>query len=472
MCFLKVRLLENDKGRCLKNMTTKNAQVREYVNNVYETVVTRNPSQVEFHQAVKILFDSIENVLIKEPHYIDAGIIERIVEPERYISFQVPWVDDQGKVRVNRGHRVQFNSAIGPYKGGIRFHPTVNASVVNFLGFQQTIKNALTGLSIGGGKGGADFDPKGKSDGEIMRFCQSFMTELSRYIGPDIDVPAGDIGVGAREVGYMFGQYKRIRGAFEAGVITGKGLDYGGCVGRTEATGSGAIYFVEELLKNRGESMKGSRVIISGSGNVSIYAMEKAIKLGAKVIACSDSSGYVYDADGLSLKTVKQIKLSEARRIKEYIKVHPEARYNNNSSGIWSVPCDIAMPCATQNELDLDGAKRLIRNGVKIVAEGANMPSTIEAIDLFHEHDVLFAPAQAVNAGGVAVSALEMAQNSSRVAWTFEEVDDQLQEIMENIYRQLDQVAREYGHKGDLVKAANIAGFKRIADAMIVQGVV
>lgn len=453
-------------------MSVNNAKVREYMNKVFETVVERNPAQGEFHQAVKILFNSIENVLVKESHYIEAGIIERIVEPERYISFQVPWVDDEGRVRVNRGHRVQFNSAIGPYKGGIRFHPTVNPSVINFLGFQQTIKNALTGLAIGGGKGGADFDPKGKSDGEIMRFCQSFMTELSRYIGPDVDVPAGDIGVGAREIGYMFGQYKRIRGAFEAGVITGKGLDYGGCIGRTEATGSGAIYFVEELLKDRGESMKGSTVIISGSGNVSIYAMEKAIKLGAKVIACSDSSGYVYDADGLSLKTVKQIKLTEGRRIKEYVKTHPEAKYNNNSSGIWSVPCDIAMPCATQNELDADGAKRLIRNGVKVVAEGANMPSTIEAIELFHEHDVLFAPAQAVNAGGVAVSALEMAQNSSRVAWTFEEVDDQLQDIMKNIYRRLIRESREYGYEGDLVKGANIAGFKRIADAMIVQGVV
>lgn len=453
-------------------MSMKKEQVREYMNKVFETVVQRNPSEVEFHQSVKMLFDSIENVLIKEPRYIEAGILERIVEPERYISFQVPWVDDQGVVRVNRGHRVQFNSAIGPYKGGIRFHPTVNSSVMNFLGFQQTIKNALTGLSIGGGKGGADFDPKGKSDLEIMRFCQSYMTELARYIGPDIDVPAGDIGVGAREIGYMFGQYKRIRGAFEAGVITGKGIDYGGALGRTEATGYGAIYFVEELLKDRGESMKGQTVIMSGSGNVSIYAMEKAIKLGAKVIACSDSSGYVYDPDGLSLKTVKQIKLSEGRRIKEYVKVHPEAKYNNNSSGIWSVPCDIAMPCATQNELDADGAKRLIRNGVKIIAEGANMPSTPGAIELFHKHDVLFAPAQAVNAGGVAVSALEMAQNSSRIPFTFEEVDEQLQGIMKNIYRRIMQASREYGHEGDLVKGANIAGFKRVADAMIVQGVV
>ncbi|HLS34691.1 MAG TPA: NADP-specific glutamate dehydrogenase [Bacillota bacterium] len=453
-------------------MSANYEKVREYMNKVYETVVQRNPGEAEFHQAVKMFFNSIKNVLIKEPHYIEAGILERIVEPERYITFQVPWVDDEGKVRVNRGHRVQFNSAIGPYKGGIRFHPTVNSSVINFLGFQQTIKNALTGLSIGGGKGGADFDPKGKSDGEIMRFCQSYMTELANYIGPDIDVPAGDIGVGAREIGYMFGQYKRIRGAFEAGVLTGKGLDYGGCLGRTEATGSGAIYFVEELLKDRGESMKGSTVIISGSGNVSIYAMEKAIKHGAKVIACSDSSGYVYDADGLSLKTVKQIKLTEGRRIKEYVKTHPEAKYNNVSSGIWSVPCDIAMPCATQNELDADGAKRLIRNGVKIVAEGANMPSTMEAIDLFQENDVIFAPAQAVNAGGVAVSALEMAQNSSRISWTFEEVDEQLQDIMKSIYRRLRKAMREYDHEGDLVKGANIAGFKRVADAMIVQGVV
>lgn len=454
------------------NNTTNETIVREYMSNIYKTVVKRNPSEVEFHQAVKMLFDSLVKVFVKHPTYMEKGILERLVEPERFITFQVPWVDDEGKVQVNRGYRVQFNSAIGPYKGGIRFHPSVNASIIHFLGFQQTIKNALTGLAIGGGKGGADFDPKGKSDGEIMRFCQSFMTELANYIGPDIDVPAGDIGVGAREIGYMFGQYKRMRGAFEAGVLTGKGIDYGGSLGRTEATGFGAIYFVEELLRERGESMKGSTMIISGSGNVSIYAMEKAIKLGAKVIACSDSSGYVYDENGLSLKTVKQIKLTDGSRIKEYINVHPEARYNNQSSGIWSVPCDIAMPCATQNELDEDAARRLIKNGVKVVAEGANMPSTIEAIQMFHDHDVLFAPAQAVNAGGVAVSALEMAQNSARVSWSFEEVDAQLQDIMKNIFERLMRASREYGHPGDFVKGANIAGFKRIADAMIVQGVV
>lgn len=452
--------------------TNEEAKVREYMNEIYKTVVRRNPSESEFHQAVKILFNSLVQVFVKHPTYMEKGILERLVEPERFITFQVPWVDDNGKVRVNRGYRVQFNSAIGPYKGGIRFHPSVNSSIINFLGFQQTIKNALTGLPIGGGKGGADFDPKGKSDDEIMRFCQSFMTELANYIGPDIDVPAGDIGVGAREIGYMFGQYKRIRGAFEAGVLTGKGIDYGGSLGRTEATGSGAIYFVEELLKERGESMRGSTVIISGSGNVSIYAMEKAIKLGAKVIACSDSNGYIYDENGLSLKTVKQIKLTDGSRIKEYLNIHPEARYNNQSSGIWSVPCDIALPCATQNELDHDAAIRLINNGVKVVAEGANMPCTMEASQLFQKNDVLFAPAQAVNAGGVAVSALEMAQNSARVSWSFEEVDARLQAIMRDIFERLMKASREYGHSGDLVKGANIAGFKRIADAMIVQGVV
>src|SRR5690625_5248385 len=341
-------------------MSVNYEKVREYMNKVYETVVQRNPGEAEFHQAVKMFFNSIKNVLIKEPHYIEAGILERIVEPERYITFQVPWADDEGKVRVNRGHRVQFNSAIGPYKGGIRFHPTVNSSVINFLGFQQTIKNSLTGQAIGGGKGGADFNPKGKSDLEIMRFCQSYMTELANYIGPDLDIPAGDIGVGAREIGYLFGQYKRIRGQFEAGVLTGKGLNYGGSLGRTEATGFGAIYFVQEMLKDQGLSLKDSSVIISGSGNVSIYAMEKAIKLGAKVVACSDSNGYVYDKNGLSLKTVKRIKLAESRRIKEYVDIHPEAEYFDNCADIWSVPCDIALPCATQNELDDVGAQRLV----------------------------------------------------------------------------------------------------------------
>lgn len=446
--------------------------VQTYIDQVYETVKQRNPHETEFHQAVKLLFDSIIPVLMKHPEYMENGILERMVEPERLISFQVPWVDDQGQVQVNRGYRVQFNSAIGPYKGGIRFHPSVNASIIKFLGFQQTIKNSLSGQAIGGGKGGADFDPKGKSDLEIMRFCQSYMNELSKYIGPDIDIPAGDIGVGAKEIGYMFGQYKKIKGAFEAGVLTGKGIDYGGSLGRTEATGYGTIYFVEEMLNDNGLSMKDSTVVISGSGNVSIYAMEKAIKLGAKVVACSDSDGYVYDPNGLSLKTIKRIKLDESRRIKEYANIHPEAEYFDESSEIWSVPCDIALPCATQNELDADGAQKLVDNGVKVVAEGANMPSTIEAIDIFQKNDVLFGPSQAVNAGGVAVSSLEMAQNSSRMKWSFEKVDAELHKIITDIYQNCMKQAKDYGFPGNLVVGMNIAGFKKIADTMIVHGVV
>ena len=447
-------------------------EVRKYVESVFEKVKQRNPHESEFHQSVKVLFDSLIAILVKHPTYIENGILERFVEPERLITFQVPWVDDHGKVQVNRGYRVQFNSTIGPYKGGIRFHPTVNSSIIKFLGLSQTIKNSITGQAIGGGKGGADFDPKGKSDLEIMRFCQAFMTELSKYIGPDTDIPAGDIGVGAREVGYMFGQYKKIRGAYEAGVLTGKGLNYGGSLGRTEATGFGTIYFVEEMLKDNGLSLKDSTVIISGSGNVSIYAMEKAIKLGAKVVACSDSNGYVYDKNGLSLKTVKRIKLAESRRIKEYVDIHPEAEYFDNCADIWSVPCDIALPCATQNELDEVGAQRLVENGVKVVAEGANMPSTIEAIDIFLENGVLFGPAVAVNAGGVAVSSLEMAQNSARMSWTFEQVDAELHKIIKNIYQNCKNAAEDYGYPGNLVVGVNIAGFKRIADVMIAHGVV
>ena len=447
-------------------------EVRKYVESVFEKVKQRNPHESEFHQSVKVIFDSLIAILVKHPTYIENGILERFVEPERLITFQVPWVDDQGKVQVNRGFRVQFNSTIGPYKGGIRFHPSVNASIIKFLGLSQTIKNSITGQAIGGGKGGADFDPKGKSDLEIMRFCQSFMTELSKYIGPDTDIPAGDIGVGAREVGYMFGQYKKIRGAYEAGVLTGKGLNYGGSLGRTEATGFGTIYFVEEMLKDNGLSLKDSTVIISGSGTVSIYAMEKAIKLGAKVVACSDSNGYVYDKNGLSLKTVKRIKLAESRRIKEYVDIHPEAEYFENCADIWSVPCDIALPCATQNELDEVGAQRLVDNGVKVVAEGANMPSTIEAIDIFLDNGVLFGPAVAVNAGGVAVSSLEMAQNSARLSWTFEQVDAELHKIIKNIYQNCKNAAEDYGYPGNLVIGVNIAGFKRIADVMIAHGVV
>lgn len=446
-------------------------EVRQYVDKVFETVKKRNPHESEFHQSVKVLFDSLISVLVKHPTYIENGILERLVEPERLITFQVPWVDDHGIVQVNRGYRVQFNSTIGPYKGGIRFHPSVSSSIIKFLGLSQTIKNAITGQAIGGGKGGADFDPKGKSDLEIMRFCQSFMMELSRYIGPDTDIPAGDIGVGAREVGYMFGQYKKIRGAFEPGVLTGKGLDYGGSIGRTEATGFGTIYFVQEMLKDNGLSLKDSTVVISGSGNVSIYAMEKAIKLGAKVVACSDSNGYIYDKNGLSLKTVKRIKLAESRRIKEYVDIHPEAEYFDNREDIWTVPCDIALPCATQNELDAIGAQRLVDNGVRLVAEGANMPSTIEAIDIFLENDVLFGPAQAVNAGGVAVSSLEMAQNSARLSWTFEQVDAELHKIITNIYKNCIKAAEDYGYPGNLVIGVNIAGFKRLADTMIAHGV-
>lgn len=446
--------------------------VRRYLEDLFEQVKRRDPHETEFHQAIKMLFDSLEPVLQNDPIYMERGILDQLIEPERLISFRVPWVDDQGNVQVNRGFRIQFNSAIGPYKGGIRFHPSVNASIMKFLGLQQTIKNALTGQAIGGGKGGADFDPKGKSDLEIMRFCQSFMTELAKYIGPNLDVPAGDIGVGAREVGYMFGQYKRIRGQFEAGVFTGKGIDYGGSLGRTEATGFGAIYFVQEMLKSQGLSLKDSSVIISGSGNVSIYAMEKAIKLGAKVIACSDSNGYVYDSNGLSLKTVKQIKLAESRRIREYVKIHPEAEYFPECSEIWTVPCDIALPCATQNELDDKAAQALVDNGVKVVAEGANMPSTLEAIEIFLENDVLFGPAQAVNAGGVAVSSLEMAQNSARMSWSFDKVDEELHKIIKNIYQNCVREAEECGQAGNLVIGASIAGFKRLADTMIAHGVI
>lgn len=452
--------------------TAQGQYVRDYIDEVYATVVRRNPGEAEFHQAVRMLLNSLIPVFVKDSTYLEKGVLERLVEPERMISFRVPWVDDQGKVQVNRGYRVQFNSAIGPYKGGIRFHPSVNSSIMNFLGFLQTIKNALTGQAIGGGKGGADFDPKGKSEQEIMRFCQSFMTELVNHIGPDIDIPAGDIGVGAREIGYFFGQYKRLRGKFEAGVLTGKGLEYGGSLGRTEATGYGTIYFVQEMLKNVGLTLENSTVIISGSGNVSIYAMEKAIKLGAKVVACSDSDGYVYDPNGLSLKTVKQIKLSEYGRIREYVERHPEAEYYEKCSDIWTVPCDIALPCATQNELDEQAARSLVENGVTVVAEGANMPCTSEAIDVFLENGVLFGPAQAVNAGGVAVSALEMAQNSSRMVWTFEQVDQQLHNIMKNIYKNCLQASEEYGHPGNLVIGANIYGFKRVADTMIAQGVI
>ena len=445
---------------------------KDYINSVFETIKKRNPHEVEFHQAVKEIFDSLVPIFAKQPKYMEHNILERMAEPERVLTFRVSWVDDQGKVQVNRGFRVQFNSAIGPYKGGIRFHPSVNASIIKFLGFEQIFKNSLTGQPIGGGKGGSDFDPKGKSDGEVMRFTQSFMTELCKYIGPDVDVPAGDIGVGAREIGYMFGQYKKIKGAFEAGVLTGKGIGYGGSLARTEATGYGTVYFVQEMLNDKGLEFKGSTVVISGSGNVSIYAIEKASQLGAKVVACSDSNGYIYDENGINLDTVKRLKEVEKKRISEYVNEHPEAQYFEGCSGIWSIPCDIALPCATQNEIDEASAKILVSNGVKAIGEGANMPSTLEAIDVFLNNGVLFGPAKAANAGGVAVSSLEMAQNSMRLSWTFEEVDAKLHEIMTNIYRNSVIAAEEYGHPGNLVVGANIAGFTKVADAMIAQGVI
>ncbi|WP_425517654.1 NADP-specific glutamate dehydrogenase [Paenibacillus oenotherae] len=445
---------------------------QQYVQSVYESVIARNPHESEFHQAVKEILDSLTPVFEKHPKYMKSGILERIVEPERVVSFRVPWVDDNGNVHVNRGFRAQFNSALGPYKGGIRFHPSVNASIIKFLGFEQIFKNSLTGQPIGGGKGGSDFDPKGKSDNEIMRFTQSFMTELYKYIGPDADIPAGDIGVGAREIGFMFGQYKRIRGGHEAGVLTGKGIVYGGSLTRTEATGYGCVYFVNEMLKFKGLSFQDSTVVISGSGNVSIYAIEKAQQLGAKVIACSDSNGYIHDPNGINLETVKLLKEVQRQRISEYVQHHPHATYVEGCQNIWSLPCDIALPCATQNEIDEQAAKVLVSNGVKAIGEGANMPSTLEAIEVFLGNGVLFGPAKAANAGGVAVSALEMAQNSMRLSWTFEEVDAKLHSIMKNIYQSSVLAAEEYGYSGNLVVGANIAGFIKVADAMMLQGVV
>ncbi|MDV7766024.1 NADP-specific glutamate dehydrogenase [Peribacillus sp. CSMR9] len=444
---------------------------KEFVSQVYAQVKERNPHENEFHQAVKEIFLSLVPVFSKHPIYMKSGILERLVEPERMITFRVSWVDDLGNVQVNRGFRVQFNSAIGPFKGGLRFHPTVNSSIIKFLGFEQIFKNSLTGQPIGGGKGGSDFDPKGKSDAEIMRFCQSFMSELARYIGPDTDVPAGDIGVGAREIGYLFGQYKKIQGSYHAGILTGKGISYGGSLARTEATGYGTVYFVEEMLKDKGLQFNGSTVVISGSGNVSIYAIEKATQLGAKVVACSDSNGYIYDKNGLNLDTVKRLKEIERKRLSEYVDAHPEAEYNEGSYGIWSVPCDIALPCATQNEIDEEAAKLLVKNNVKAIGEGANMPSTLEAIDVFLNNGILFGPAKAANAGGVAVSALEMAQNSARMPWTFEEVDTKLHGIMKNIYKNSVEAAEAYGEPGNLVVGANIAGFLKVADAMLTQGI-
>lgn len=443
----------------------------QYLAQVYDTVCKRNPGENEFLQAVREVLESLELVVEKNPKFAESGVIDRIVEPERFIQFRVSWVDDNGKVQVNRGFRVQFNSAIGPYKGGLRFHPTVCASVIKFLGFEQIFKNSLTTLPMGGGKGGSDFDPKGKSDGEIMRFCQSFMTELSKHIGADTDVPAGDIGVGAREIGFMYGQYKRLRNEF-TGVLTGKGLTYGGSLARTEATGYGLCYFTQEMLKNMANtSFEGKTVVISGSGNVAIYATQKATELGGKVVALSDSKGYVYDPNGIKLDVVKQIKEVERGRISEYAKRVEGATYTEGCKGIWTIKCDIALPCATQNELDEESAKALIANGVMAVAEGANMPSTPEAIEAFQAAKVLFGPAKAANAGGVACSGLEMAQNSARYSWTFEEVDGKLQSIMKDIFHSAYSAAKDYGVDGNLVAGANIAGFLKVADAMIAQGV-
>ncbi len=436
-----------------------------------ERVIKRNPNEPEFHQAVLEVLESIEPVVEKRPELIENGILERIVEPERIIKFRVPWIDDSGKVQVNRGFRIQFNSAIGPYKGGLRFHPSVYEGIIKFLGFEQIFKNSLTGLPIGGGKGGSDFDPKGKSDREVMHFCQSFMTELCKHIGADTDVPAGDIGVGGREIGYMYGQYKRLRNEF-TGVLTGKGIPYGGSLARTEATGYGLCYFTEEMLNYKGYSFKDKTVVISGSGNVAIYACQKATELGAKVVTMSDSNGYVYDAEGIDLDVVKQLKEVERKRISEYVKFRPNAVYTEGSKNIWDTKCDIALPCATQNEIDEESAKKLIANGCIAVSEGANMPCTLEATELFIQNGLLFGPAKAANAGGVATSALEMCQNSIRYSWTFEEVDAKLKNIMVNIFANISKAAKEYGREDNFVAGANIAGFLKVADAMLAQGVV
>lgn len=443
----------------------------EYLAKVMQDVEKRNPNEPEFHQAVKEVLESLEPVIEKHPEFEKQGLIERLVEPERIIKFRVPWTDDNGKVHVNRGFRIQFNSAIGPYKGGLRFHPSVYEGIIKFLGFEQIFKNSLTGLPIGGGKGGSDFDPKGKSDAEVMRFCQSFMTELCKHIGADTDVPAGDIGVGGREIGYMYGQYKRLRNEY-TGVLTGKGLTYGGSLARTQATGYGLCYFTEEMLNDKNDSFKGKTVVISGSGNVAIYATEKTTQLGGKVVALSDSNGYVYDKNGIDLDYVKQLKEVERKRIKEYLNKHPEAEYHEGCKGIWTVKCDIALPCATQNELDLESAKALIANGVTAVAEGANMPSTPDAVAAFQEAGILFGPAKAANAGGVATSALEMSQNSQRYSWTFDEVDGKLKNIMVNIYHNTAAAAEKYGMKDNFVAGANIAGFLKVAEAMMAQGIV
>jgi len=442
----------------------------QYVAQTLETVKRRYPGETEFHQAVTEVLESLVPVIEKNKEFETAGILERIVEPERQIIFRVPWLDDKGRIQVNRGMRIQYNSALGPYKGGIRFHPSVNTSIIKFLGFEQIFKNSLTGLMMGGGKGGSDFDPKGKSDSEVMRFCQSFMTELYRHIDADTDVPAGDIGVGGREIGFLFGQYKRIKNIFH-GVLTGKGLMYGGSLARTEATGYGCVYFCNEMLKDRKSGFEGKNVVISGSGNVAIYATEKAQSLGAKVIAMSDSGGYVHDADGIKLDIVKRLKEIERKRISEYVTEVKNAKYTEGCAGIWNIPCDVALPCATQNELDGNAAQTLVKNGCIAVAEGANMPSTPEAVKVFLDAKVSFGPGKAANAGGVATSGLEMAQNSQRLSWTFDEVDEKLHQIMINIHDSAKSAAAEYNTPGNLVNGANIAGFLKVARAMLAQGV-
>ena len=442
-----------------------------YVDEVIEQVVAQNPAEPEFHQAVKEVLESLRAVVeANEEAFRRDALLERLVNPERQFKFRVPWVDDKGQVHVNTGYRVQFNSAIGPYKGGLRLHPSVNLGIIKFLGFEQIFKNSLTGLPIGGGKGGSDFDPKGKSDREIMAFCQSFMTELCKYIGADTDVPAGDIGTGAREIGYMFGQYKRIRGLYE-GVLTGKGLSYGGSLARTEATGYGLLYFTDEMLKCNGKSIKGATIAVSGAGNVAIYAIEKAQQLGAKVVTASDSTGWIYDKDGIDVELLKEVKEVKRARLTEYAAARPSAEYHEGR-GVWSIPVDIALPCATQNELHLEDAKQLVANGCYAVAEGANMPTTLEATEYLQKNGILFAPGKASNAGGVATSALEMSQNSERLSWTFEEVDGKLQNIMVNIFHNLDDAAKRYGMEGNYVAGANISGFEKVVDAMTAQGIV
>ena len=446
-----------------------------YVDEVFDLVVAKNPAQPEFHQAVKEVLESLRVVIeANEEKYRKDALLERLVTPERQILFRVPWVDDKGQVQVNNGFRVQFNSAIGPYKGGLRLHPSVNLGIIKFLGFEQTFKNSLTGLPIGGGKGGSDFDPKGKSDREIMAFCQSFITELYKYIGADTDVPAGDIGTGAREIGYMYGQYKRLTGLYE-GVLTGKGLSYGGSLARTEATGYGLLYLTEEMLKCNGKDIAGKTVAVSGAGNVAIYAIQKAEQLGAKVVTCSDSTGWIYDPEGIDVALLQEVKEVKRARLTEYAAARPSAQSHekkNGEHGVWTVKCDVALPCATQNELDLEDAKQLVANGVFAVAEGANMPTTMEATEYYQKNGVLYCPGKASNAGGVATSALEMSQNSERLSWTFEEVDAKLKTIMVNIFHNLDDAAKKYGMEGNYVAGANIAGFLKVADAMTAQGIV